>query len=345
MENTKFVTILEDLRNIDNENIETLYENILTNTYDKTFKVQEYKTQNIMNIPLNWNTLFIDISWLDELTDKLIYVNSLFDINRGERRGWNAMFYPEKGHNIESQYIKSILRTPRHIKTLIAKAETDAFCCSKSIEELKRLNHNGTLDWINKFKYQYNNEKENAQLLPDILVKPNIYWYEMNDSTMADLVASMNFDERIFIAKLDVKSFVDQRLTRFTAKKDIDIDLIHALLNSILGIFFIESLGFGRGLGALDLSSTRMKKYLRMLNPDLLSAEQITLIKSKFISIRDREIKNITEEFKEKDRIEFDDIVLKAFEIFHLKDNIMNSFFSVVANFKPSKIKLPKNKA
>ena len=326
IDSTKFVTILEDLRNMDNKKIEILYENILTNTYDKTFKVQEYKTEEIMNIPLNWNTLFIDISWLDELTDKLIYVNELFDINRGERRGWNPMFYPEKGHNIEAKYIKSVLKTSKEIKTLIAKASTDAFCCSKSIEELKRLNHNGTLAWINKFQYQFNSENENAQLLPEILEKPNIYWYEMNDSTMADLVASINFDKRIFIAKLDVKSFVDQRLTRFTAKDEIDIDLIHALLNSILGIFFIESLGFGRGLGALDLSSTRMKKYLRMLNPDLLTTKQVTLIKSKFISIRDREIKNIIEEFEEKDRIEFDDIVLEAFGILHLKKKIMRSF-------------------
>lgn len=326
IDSTKFVTILEDLRSMDNKKIEILYENILTNTYDKTFKVQEYKTEEIMNIPLNWNTLFIDISWLDELTDKLIYVNELFDINRGERRGWNPMFYPEKGHNIEAKYIKSVLKTSKEIKTLIAKASTDAFCCSKSIEELKRLNHNGTLAWINKFQYQFNSENENAQLLPEILEKPNIYWYEMNDSTMADLVASINFDKRIFIAKLDVKSFVDQRLTRFTAKDEIDIDLIHALLNSILGIFFIESLGFGRGLGALDLSSTRMKKYLRMLNPDLLTTKQVTLIKSKFISIRDREIKNIIEEFEEKDRIEFDDIVLEAFGILHLKKKIMRSF-------------------
>jgi len=327
IDSTKFVTILEDLRNMDNKKIEILYENILTNTYDKTFKVKEYKTQNIMNIPLNWNTLFGDISWINELDDKLIYANKLFDINRGERRGWNAMFYPEKGHSIESEYIEAILRTPRHIKTLIAKAETDAFCCSKSIEELKKLNYNGTLDWINKFKYQFNSNKKNPKLLPESLKKPNMYWYEMNQSTMADLTTSVNPDKRIFFAKLDVKSFVDQRFIPFIAKdSSVDIDLTHALLNSILGIFFIESLGFGRGLGALDLSSTRMKQYLRVLNPELLTEEQILLIKEKFMLIRDREIKNIIEEFEEKDRIEFDDIVLEAFGILHLKKKIMRSF-------------------
>lgn len=324
---TKFVSISINLNSKTiNEEVEILYENILTDTNNGTFRVKEYKTNEIMTMPINWNTLFGDISWIDELNDKLIYANELFDINRGERRGWNPMFYPQNGHGIEPEYIQSVLKTPRHIKTLMAKAEIDAFCCSKSIDELKILKHSGALAWINKFKYQFNSEKENAQLLPEILEKPNMYWYEMNNSTMADLVASMNFDKRIFIAKLDTKSFVDQRLTRFTAKKEIDIDLIHALLNSILGIFFIESLGFGRGLGALDLSSTRMKKYLRVLNPELLTEEQTLLIKKKFVLVRDREIKNITDEFKELDRIEFDNVVLEAFGISHLKDKIMNSF-------------------
>ena len=214
---TKFVSIAIDLNNeIRNEEIEILYENILTNTNDGTFRVEEYKTNDIMNIPLNWNTLFGDMSWIDELNEKLIYVNELFDINRGERRGWNDMFYPEKGHNIEPEYIKPILRTPRHIKTLVAKADTDAFCCSKSIDELKKLKHTGTLDWIDKFKYASNTK---GKPLIEELKRDGCFWYEMNNSTMADLVASMNFDKRIFIAKLDTKSFVDQRLTRFTAKK------------------------------------------------------------------------------------------------------------------------------
>ncbi len=325
---TKFVSISMELNNkTTNEEIEILYENILTNTDDGTFKVQEYKTSEIMNIPLNWNTLFGDISWINEINEKLIYANELFDINRGERRGWNPMFYPETGHNIEPEYIKPILRTPRHIQTLIARADTEAFCCSKSIEELKELNHIGALAWINKFEYQFNSNKKNPKLLPEALKRKNLYWYEMNASAMAHITTSVNPDKRLYFAKLNKKSFVDQRFIPLIAKdSSVDIDLYHALLNSVLGIFFIESLGFGRGLGALDLSSTRMKKYLRVLNPNLLTEEQILLIKEKFILVRDREIKNITDEFKEVDRIEFDDVVLEAFGILYLKDKIMNSF-------------------
>ena len=315
---TKFVTISEDLISMDNIEIEILYENILTNTEDIRFNAIEYKTHEIMNIPLNWNTLFTDILWLDELNDKVIYVDKFFDIKRGERRGKDEMFYPKKGHGIESSYIKPVLKTAKDIKQLVTSAQSDAFCCSQSIEKLIELKHNGALSWIQKFEYQDG--------LVQKLSRKNSFWYEMNNSTMADLVISLNPDKKIFVAKLNIKSFVNQRVTRFTAKKNIDIDLVHALLNSILGVFFIESLGFGRGLGALDLSSTRMKKYLRMLNPDLLTKEQVVLIKNKFILVRDREIKNIITEFKEEDRIDFDNTVLEAFGIAHLKEKIMNSF-------------------
>ncbi|HIP11272.1 MAG TPA: SAM-dependent DNA methyltransferase [Arcobacter sp.] len=322
---TKFVTITQNFDDIvGNEEIQVLVENIMTDTPDNNIVIQEYKTNGIMTIPLNWNTLFSNISWLTELEDKLVYCNDLLEINRGERRGWNPMFYPEDGHGIESDYIRSVLRTPRHIQTLVAEAETEAFCCSLSIPELEELGHTGALAWIRRFEHEHNTKGEP---LIESLCREGYHWYEMNDSTMADLVASMNFSQRIFIAKFDIRSFVDQRITRFTAREaDLDIELTHALLNSILGIFFIESLGFGRGLGVLDLSSTRMKKFLRMLNPELLTQDQATSIKEKFSIVRNRNVKPILEELITPDRIEFEDVVLDAFDITHLKEQILNSF-------------------
>ena len=55
--------------------------------------------------------------------------------------------------------------------------------------------------------------------------------------------------------------------------EDIDIDLCHALLNSMIGMFYIEAIGFGRGLGALDFSKDNLEKIL-MLNPEILNERQ-----------------------------------------------------------------------
>ena len=324
-EKTKFITISHDfLDDSNHENIREIYQNIITNTLDKRFKVEEYSTEEILSEPLNWNTLFSDISWIKQINKKLIFCSTLFEIKRGARRGWDDMFYPSSNHGIEQDFIKPVLKSSRDIDSLTSIAESEAFCCSLSIEELSQKGNTGAIAWINKFKYGFN---EVGKPLPEVLKIKNGYWYTMHDTEMADFVTSVNPDKRIFISRLNEKSFVNQRLIRFTSlKSDTDLELSHALLNNLMGIFFIEALGFGRGLGALDLSSNRMKKYFRMLNPSLLTDSQIKEIKNKFALFKNRDVQNIRIELNDSIRKDFDLTVLKAYEIEHLYDSIKSSF-------------------
>lgn len=69
-----------------------------------------------------------------------------------------------------------------------------------------------------------------------------------------------------------------------------------------------------------------MKKYLKMLNPSLLTSEQILIIKSKFNLFKNRDIKDITEELEDPIRIDFDNTILSAYGIESLYDSIKNSF-------------------
>lgn len=321
---TDFITVNYDLkREVGNSKISEISENILLNVSSEDVAIQRYETQNLFNFDLNWSALFSDVSWLENINKKLIPASQLFEINRGERRGWDAMFYPESGHGIDSEYIQPVLKSSVDIDKLVTHAESEAFCCSRTLEELEKLGHVGALNWINKFAHEFNSKGD--KLLPEALKRAGIFWYEMNNSTMADLVTSINFDRRIFVAKLEKRSFVNQRLTRFTAKNEnVDIDLTQALLNSVLGIFFIEALGFGRGLGALDLSSTRMKG-LKILNPSLLTEEQKNTIKKKFAVLKNREIMPILDELNSDDRKEFDDAVFNAFGILEYKEKIIES--------------------
>ncbi|WNY99953.1 N-6 DNA methylase [Sulfurospirillum sp. 'SP'] len=324
-EHTKFITISHNFYiDSDYSNVQRIYENIITNTVDTSLKIEDYLTKDILDIPLNWNALFSDISWLEQIQEKIIFCNSLFEINRGARRGWDPMFYPSENHGIEYDFICPVLKTSRDINSLVTTADSEAFCCTMSINDLRIGGYTGAINWINMFEHQFNGT---GKPLPEVLAISNGYWYTMHNSEMADLITGMNPDKRIFISKLNEKSFVNQRLIRFTSlNANNDIELSHALLNSLLGIFFIESLGFGRGLGALDLSSTRMKKYLKMLDPSLLNEEQIQNIKEKFNLFKTRNIKDITEELEDPIRKDFDFTILKAYEIEHLYDSIKNSF-------------------
>jgi hypothetical protein len=332
-EETNFVTLHEDISSSSNDQIGNISDHLLTGISFAWLGIQKHKTKFALDFSLNWTALFTDVAWIDAISSKLVPVTNFFEVERWERRGWDPMFFPESGHGIENEYIKPVLKSPRDIVSYVANAESEAFCCGDEIEDLRNSEKTWALNWIRRFEHDVN---EKGKPLPIALKRSGCQWYEMKNTSLADLVASINYWDRLFIAKLHERSFVNQRLTRFTKKQtDLDIDLLHALLNSVIGIFFIEALWFGRWMGALDLSATRMKS-LPVLNPHVLSQDQITNIKNAFFNIASREILPISEELEMTDRIQFDSVVLEAFGISEYKDQILKSFKMIYSMRKTS---------
>ena len=210
--------------------------------------------------------------------------------------------------------------------SLIAEPDGVAFCCGEDLDVLKN-NYAGTYSWIMNFKNVKNGV---GKLLPEVLAFSNMHWYEMNPRDTADLVTSINPDERLFIAKFDEPTFVNQRLIRFSKNNDnIDIELSHALLNSLLGIFFIEMLVFGRGEGVLDLSASKLQESLKILNYNLLNQSQKENIIEAFKSLLNRDVKPLEQELNSDDRIILDKTVLKAFNISEQEFNIKRSLLDL----------------
>lgn len=188
------------------------------------------------------------------------------------------------------------------------------------------LGHIGALEWIEKFE---NIKNGSGKLLPDALKRSGHYWYEMNDSSKADFVTALNPDRRLFVSKFETSTFVDQRFTRMLIKRDdISPDLIHALLNSVYGMFAIEAIGFGRGLGVLDASSTKLKN-MYMINPNSISVVDALEIVSLFEKLKKRNVMNTEDELKDKDREKFDRKVLKAVGHEDLYETIKASLLSM----------------
>lgn len=291
------------------------------------FTRQSYNHSQIKSLEkvgIGWNAYFANVSWIDEISKYFIPANNIFDISRGERRGWDKLFYPDSGHDIEARYIKPVLKTARDITGLIALPSGEAFCCPDSIEKLTKVKMKGALNWISKFENVANGT---GKLLPKVLAKSGCHWYEMSPSTLADMVVSMNPDQRLCVHKLRERSFVNQRLIRFTLKSNVitNIDICHALMNSVIGMFLIEAIGFGRGLGVLDLNATKLSRQLHMLNPNILSKQQIIHIAEAFKPLLNRNVLDLTNELKQQDRINFDKAVLQAYGIEHLKEPIYSS--------------------
>ena len=139
----------------------------------------------------------------------------------------------------------------------------------------------------------------------------------------------MNPDKRLFFVKLQEPSFIDQRLIGLKTKSNYnDIDLNHALLNSMLTMFYIEASGFGRGLVVLDINKTGIAKCY-MLNPNLVSVENRQRILDSFEILKSRKIKNVSDELYESDRENFEHILFQSFGIDEHFEEIRQSLISM----------------
>lgn len=290
----------------------------------KRYSLSTIKTLNKLGV--SNNALFHNVEWLVEISDKLRPITDLFKVTRGERRGWNDMFYPESNHGIEPEYIRPVLKSPRNLKSLLGETDIVAFCCHRSIAELQAKGHIGAIKWIKKFENVTNGT---GVPLTQSLRKTNAFWYEMDDSFATDMVTILNPNIRLFVSRFDEPTFVDQRFTRLNKVNDnVNLELCHALLNSMLGMFYIEAVGFGRGLGVLDTSSTNFKK-IYMFNPDMLTQQQVDAIIEAFSPLLLREIKNTEEELLSPDRIAFDKLILECYGLSKYYEPIKNSLLSM----------------
>lgn len=284
-------------------------------------KIKQFRTYG-----LGGNAQFVDCDWILKLP--LIPISKLFQIRRGERRGWDKMFYPAASHGIEKEYIRPVLKNPKEISRYNTIALSDAFCCSLSVEELRRLEHTGALNWIQNFENGLNNK---GKLLKDVLAQPGRFWYEMSTDALADLVMPINFGNRLFISRICPASFVNQRLISFKANYGVDIGLCHALLNSAVSLFMIEGMGFGRGEGVLDLNKNRIEEFMHILDPDKLDMKQAELIKTAFAPLMQRDLLEIADELEQIDRLHFDTAVIQAFKIDIPLEQIYENLTSLIS--------------
>ncbi len=326
-----FWMLNKDIEQINNNEKETIVNSIvLGEEIDSTVaSVKNYSIEEIRKITdkgITLNALFHDVSWVDKLAECLIPIEKVLAVKRGERRGWNDLFYPPENSGIESEYIKPVLKKPALLKSYMAQTDIVAFCCHNSKDELRQSGHIGALNWIEKFESIRNGT---GKLLPEALKHPKRFWYEMDDATKADFVTAINPDKRLFVSMFEESTFVDQRFTRMLIK-DVNIskELLHALLNSLFGMFAIEAIGFGRGLGVLDASSTKLRN-MYMINPKIISNIDALEIVELFQRIKNRNVMDTEEELKDVDRERFDRKILSAIGHEELYDAIKGSLLSM----------------
>lgn len=330
-EKIQFVLLEKNIKDLEEDEIDNIGDSVLikeftNNTSGNYYSLKEI--EEILRFNLSLNALFFDVNWMIDIKDKIVPISEKFDVIRGMRRGWDPLFYPPENMPIEKKYIKRVLKSSKSVKKLVAHTDNNAFCCSKSLEELEESGDKGALSWIKKFENEVNGK---GKPLVEVLSSRKQEWYQMkSEGSIAEFVTSINPEKRLFWARLEEPGFINQRLTGLNKRdKSHNSELLHALLNSILGKFFIESCGFGRGLGALD-TTTRNVARTYMLNPELLSEKQKKEIVEAFNKLKDRDIQDTLLDIESADYEAFDRIVLKSYGIESRYEGIKKSLRTMI---------------
>ena len=279
---------------------------------------------NSLESKMNWGQFFLSTNLFGSFENCLIqYYPNIVKVFRGERTGWNPMFVIKekdlKASRIDKKYLIPYIKSSSELQQI----EFDdnykfrAFVC----QDDEKIIDEGTKSWIDKFANALN--KNGSQTIPEACAGHRPYWYSLNPKK-ANIITTINPYERFFFTFAKESFSIDQRLIAMQVQDGYDVELIAALLNSVITFLILEMRGTSRNLGALDLNADFLKQ-LKLLNPNLLNKEKADAIISAFRPLKNRNINSIVNEVECSDRRKFDATILKCFGLDEeYLDNIYN---------------------
>jgi hypothetical protein len=340
-EPTKFITVNEKLENLFKENSLQQFEDFYAEVdncnnsknanwkEDEQFKNVFYKTDKTTTVSIveqshlvnslssqeNWATYFVSQNPLGVFEKKLINpFPSIYDTGRGTRTGWDEMHIisneKNKSLKIEKEFLLPILKTSQELKTVSYsnKSEYNLFVCNEDVKTLKAKYPNA-YKHIKKFETKTN---KTGIVLPDVLKTRKPFWYSLAPEQSANIFISINPSQRLFFSFSKSPLYLNQRLVAIRVKKK-DVEIVSALLNSIVSLLIVELNGVSRNLGALDLNADFFKTKMKIFDPATLTDKQKENILGKFEVLNKRQIQDYENEYKQKDRIAFDEEILKSY--------------------------------
>lgn len=342
-EPTKFITINEKLETLFKDNSFQLFEDFYTeidncnNPHNTNWKenpqfknvfhkvdgtitvsfVEQSHLLNSLATQENWATYFVNQNPLGIFEKKLInpFKEKIYDSGRGTKT-WKDDFHiiskeQQKTLKIEKEFLLPALKNNDEFDgTILFKGEPKhfLFICDKPINEIKKTYPNAYAH-IQKYEGQTN---KTGIPLPQSLSFRKPFWYTLKPEKQANVFISINPSQKLFFAFSKSPLYLNQRLVAIRVKKK-DVEIVSALLNSIVSLLIVELNGVSRNLGALDLNADFFKTKMKIFDPNLLTDKQKENIIAKFETLSKRQIQDYENEYKQKDRIAFDEEILKAY--------------------------------
>lgn len=286
----------------------------------------------------NWGQFFLSTNLFGSFKNFLIQYNpSIVKVFRGERTGWNPMFVIKeenvKASHIDEKYLVPYVKSSSELQQI----EFDdnykfrTFVCQDEEKDIDK----GTKSWIDKFVNAPN--KNGSQTISEACAGHRPYWYSLNPKR-AHIITAINPYERFFFTFAKEPFVIDQRLIAMQVQEGYDVELIAALLNSVITFLILEMRGTSRNLGALDLNADFLKQ-IKMLNPDLLSKSDVDTIIAAFRPIKNRNINSVMDEVTRTDRRNFDATIMKCFG---LDEKLLDSLYNILIGTVNDRISMSK---
>lgn len=286
----------------------------------------------------NWGQFFFSTNLFGSFENCLTqYHPSIVKVFRGERTGWNQMFVIKEENvrtsHIDEKYLVPYVKSSSELQQIEfdEKYKFWLFVC----QEEKKAIDEGTKSWIDKFVNVPN--RNGSQTVSEACAGHRPFWYSLNPKR-GHIITAINPYERFFFTFSKEPFAIDQRLIAMQVQEGYDVELIAALLNSVITFLILEMRGTSRNLGALDLNADFLKQ-IKMLNPNLLSKKDVDAIIAAFQPLKNRSINSVVDEVTRTDRRNFDATVLRCFG---LDEQLLDSLYNILIGAVNDRISMSK---
>jgi type I restriction-modification system DNA methylase subunit len=288
----------------------------------------------------NWSVNFIAQDPLSIFADQMINpYPSLFDVGRGTRANSDQFQVltqeTVEQEGLEMDFLLPAIKSSREIQAIHHTAPTThfLFSCLTPVDGLNDFPR--TRSWIGQFANAVNKK---GIPYPKAYERHRPFWYSLRPEAPANIFITIGINDRFFFSYSDTPVYLNQRLVAIRTTDGTDVELISALLNSIVTLLIVEFLGISRSLGVLDLNADSFKSRLKIFDPSRLTTAQKTEILTRFRVISRRPVESIFAELQRTDRKDFDAAILRAYGF--NPDEILPSLYELLANTVRDRIEL-----
>ncbi|MGO2040654.1 MAG: N-6 DNA methylase [Staphylococcus equorum] len=311
---TRFISldnrVTSEYSNIDE--INDLIIDLKLNEPNPLYNQQSLKKSQIierLNKGLSIESLFDDTQWLNNFNGKLTPLSNFLEGGRGTRTGGDPIFIMND-KKVNTENLVPYLKTIKNVTSYeVSHTEYYYFYTKYTLEEIRKNNMKKTLDYLEEIK--------NSKTAMSRKSKLGEKWFNADQSPQyADFITSINPQDRYFWSLMKPQMAVNQRVTAFRVKPMFlkDIDVLHAILNSILAQYMLAGSGFGRGQGATDLTKEGIIQ-IHIPNIELLSNKQKDQLLTLWGKLKTKKITTVFEQVKDTDWITFNKLVLNFFGV------------------------------